>query len=512
MTREPNPYAKDPALTVNKAVVMAVPSVVAEDVLDGPDVVDAQHQKNTDIHVSSADREKWDGVAETAIQEFEYSSLKHNDEAEDVMLAGFLWFPYGLDLEYGRRDVKGYTSMRIQYGSATEDADGNPLDTETQYIIRVWNMDGNIVCESYESQYYMPGRMVYFTFESIPETNSDSGPFILEFVPWDRYSDTEPSLTSPVCVRAIRNYYDMDAVYGINADGSSEDMLLIYSVRSSYNHFGDTSKHLTVEDRGRLNNLSYFESQAAKISLIDSYRGAGVEPANTNSQFDSTAIGNGATTTNQQATAVGYNSTVDGKYATAIGTDTVAAALRATAVGYNAKAKESGATALGGETTALYEGTALGARAQALGRASIAIGYNARNEDSGTIVLRTSAVSDNIRTFFYIIGAKSDLANTYEDGEACLGYVVEHIDGNIMACGTRKLSELLTNNTTFAPTSLDPDAEPPKVFMPTGILDPEPELELPEEEETPEVTQEKTETPFEKLKAKFTELLKNNKG
>lgn len=65
MTREPNPYAKDPALTVNKAVLMSVPSIVAEDVLDGPDVVDAQHQKNTDIHVSSADREKWDGVADS---------------------------------------------------------------------------------------------------------------------------------------------------------------------------------------------------------------------------------------------------------------------------------------------------------------------------------------------------------------------------------------------------------------------------------------------------------------
>lgn len=65
MTREPNPYAKDPALTTNSAVVMSVPSIVIEDVLDGPDVVDAQHQKNADIHVSSADREKWNGVADS---------------------------------------------------------------------------------------------------------------------------------------------------------------------------------------------------------------------------------------------------------------------------------------------------------------------------------------------------------------------------------------------------------------------------------------------------------------
>ena len=84
MTREPNPYAKEPALTVNKAVLMAVPSVVAEDVLDGPDVVDAQHQKNADIHVSSTDREKWNGVSDSIDGKLEELQLNIEGVSDSV--------------------------------------------------------------------------------------------------------------------------------------------------------------------------------------------------------------------------------------------------------------------------------------------------------------------------------------------------------------------------------------------------------------------------------------------
>lgn len=501
MTREPNPYAKEPALTVNKAVLMAVPSVVAEDVLDGPDVVDAQHQKNADIHVSSADREKWDKAANVvapANQQVRYSSLEYNNEAEDVMLAGFLWFPYLLDLEGNCLTAKGYTALSIQCGSATEDADGNPLlDTETYYTLRVWDLNGNMICESLNERPYAPGYMMHFEFGALPETDGDMGPFLLEFVSSNRYFDTEPLLSSPVCVRAIRDYYADDFILGLNVvTGSGEYMRLIYSMHSSYDHFYDKYEHLTVEDRVKLNKISHFESQAAKLKFIDLYNAGNSKSANTNSQYDSLAIGDGATTANPRATAVGYDATASGMYALA--------------VGCLAQAKESYAAALGYNAIAARTATVLGSYAQALGQASTAIGYFARNNDAGTILLRTSTASENIGTYFYIIGANSELANTYEDGEACLGYVVKGINGTILACGTRKLSELLTNNTTFAPASLDLEAEPPKVFMPTGILDPEPEPKLPEEE-IPEETQEKTETPFEKLKAKFAEFLKKNK-
>ena len=70
------------------------------------------------------------------------------------------------------------------------------------------------------------------------------------------------------------------------------------------------------------------------------------------------------------------------------------------------------------------------------------------------------------------MGSGSPLATTYEDGEACLGYVVKDSDGNVTACGTRKLSELLTNNTAFAPAALDLEASAPTPFLPTGITEP----------------------------------------
>lgn len=87
-------------------------------------------------------------------------------------------------------------------------------------------------------------------------------------------------------------------------------------------------------------------------------------------------------------------------------------------------------------------------------------------------VLRGSGVNTTGQTLLYLIAAGSPMANTYENGEACLGYVVKDSSGNILACGTRKLSELLTNNTAFAPAALDLDAPAPTPFLPTGITEP----------------------------------------
>lgn len=102
------------------------------------------------------------------------------------------------------------------------------------------------------------------------------------------------------------------------------------------------------------------------------------------------------------------------------------------------------------------------------------IGNSITLKDPSTAVLAVFTQQDVTQTLLYLIGAGSSLANTYENGEACLGYVVKDSSGNILACGTRKLSELLTNNTAFAPAA-DDEATP---FMPTGITDP---IEFPEE-------------------------------
>jgi hypothetical protein len=78
-------------------------------------------------------------------------------------------------------------------------------------------------------------------------------------------------------------------------------------------------------------------------------------------------------------------------------------------------------------------------------------------------------------------------------------------NGNITECGTRKLSELLTNNTAFAPATLDLDSDPPTPFLPTGITEP---WDEPEQVEVPEEPQKEANTPFEQLKAKLAEFAK----
>lgn len=157
-----------------------------------------------------------------------------------------------------------------------------------------------------------------------------------------------------------------------------------------------------------------------------------------------------------RATATG-NSTI------AVGNSAEATNIASTAIGSNAKAKHVGAMALGNAC-------------QALNWQSIAIGSFVTVRDNSAICIGTRAVNSANKevgsTFFYIIPAGSTLSEIYENGEACLGYVVKDIDNNIVACGTRKLCDLLTNNTAFAPAALDLDAPAPTPFLPTGITDP----------------------------------------
>lgn len=158
------------------------------------------------------------------------------------------------------------------------------------------------------------------------------------------------------------------------------------------------------------------------------------------------------------------------------------------AIGYNSVAVSSYSSALGSGTWAAKNSIGIGKSAQARVANTVAIGSNVTVNDSGATCLSTFDSADTQQTLLYLIGAGSSLATTYEDGEACLGYVVKDTAGNILACGTRKLSELLTNNTNFTPTSLDPDAPEPTPFLPTGITEPivfeEPEELIPTDQPT----------------------------
>jgi hypothetical protein len=118
-------------------------------------------------------------------------------------------------------------------------------------------------------------------------------------------------------------------------------------------------------------------------------------------------------------------------------------------------------------------GISLGYSTTSQGAYAAAIGSRANNKDQYTTVIGSFNNTDKLLTQLYLMCANSPLATTYEEGAACLGYVVKDSGGNIIECGTRKLSELLTNNTAFAPAAWGLDDEPtPGPFLPTGIMEP----------------------------------------
>lgn len=174
------------------------------------------------------------------------------------------------------------------------------------------------------------------------------------------------------------------------------------------------------------------------------------------------------------ATAVGAGAQAMQFYGTAVGSGARANAFKmATAVGSGASAAGSG-------------GTAIGHQAKSNAQAASAYGFNTKAEDNGvTVISAWDGEGDpaNTQTLLYLIGAGSTLATTYEDGEACMGYVVKDTSGNVSACGTQKLSALFPNNTAWATMALGLDDETPTPFLPTGATDP---IEFPEIEDLTE--------------------------
>lgn len=151
------------------------------------------------------------------------------------------------------------------------------------------------------------------------------------------------------------------------------------------------------------------------------------------------------------------------------------------------------AVVVGNNSTANTRAIALGYAAKANAIHSMAIGEQATVADYGAIVIRSIA-EDGIYTQLYFSGANTPLANTYEGGEAMMGYVVRDSAGNIMMdaegnalVGTQKLSVLFPNNrgeNAFAPVALNLDEgwTPKPMFRPSDLDLPieEPEVEEPE--------------------------------
>ena len=106
-------------------------------------------------------------------------------------------------------------------------------------------------------------------------------------------------------------------------------------------------------------------------------------------------------------------------------------------------------------------------RTNATGMATTTLGAMGRNNEDGCVVLAAlgcTAVSDcsvenGQITQLYLIPAGSPAAEAYCEGEAGLGFITTQKgvdmfnEWTILASGTRKLSELLTDNkNTFAPS------------------------------------------------------------
>lgn len=178
-------------------------------------------------------------------------------------------------------------------------------------------------------------------------------------------------------------------------------------------------------------------------------------------------IGHGATASAPDAVVMGAGASVEKTGGVAIGCSSARCkGEKGVALGFYAGATGNYTTAIGASTLANRTG-------------ATAIGYLANANDIGVVVFASNSEDFNTRTKLYFSGANTPLANEYYNGEAMMGYTVTDKDGNKLACGTRRLSELFPDNTLTQPASLDENGEwvMPKVFHPS-------DLDLPVEEPT----------------------------
>ena len=149
------------------------------------------------------------------------------------------------------------------------------------------------------------------------------------------------------------------------------------------------------------------------------------------------------------------------------------------------KAYKSGSQAIGvGSSASGVTSTAIGHGAMANKEHSIAIGFNAISNDNCAVVFASyNSAARDYKTQLYFSGANSPLANEYYYGEALMGYTVTDSAGAVVACGTRRLSELFPDNSLTQPASLDENGEwvMPKVFHPSDLDMPQEEPSEPEE-------------------------------
>ena len=279
--------------------------------------------------------------------------------------------------------------------------------------------------------------------------------------------DSYGVILSNVFGHKAKAYGDMGVTigseYGENVDGNvifrtctteGSGSITIGAGANTLNN-GDTESSNSVTIGCKASNISF-------DSVV-----IGAQASNENG--NSVAVGAGAKTMIGDAVAVGKNATASSWRTVAVGQSSTASGVWSSAFGCYSRATEQNATALG-----------IGANAKA--QNATAVGYYAVAADVGVMVFRSES-ADRTSTQLYFSGANTPLANTYHGGAPMLGYVTKDSAGNIVAAGTRSLIDLLTDNSTFAPASLDENGEwvMPKVFHPSDLDMPQEEPSEPEE-------------------------------
>lgn len=246
-----------------------------------------------------------------------------------------------------------------------------------------------------------------------------------------------------------------------------------------------------------LNNGDTESSNSVTIGCKASNRGADsvvIGAQASNPQAASVVIGAGASGDASKQIAIGANAKTGGWSSLAIGANSTSI-HNSVVIGESASAGEVsqvsiGVAASGGAGVSIGRdaknglgGTAIGYGATA-STCGTAIGYGAKSANTGAVVFASrSSYYDEQATItqLYFAGAGTPLANTYENGEAMMGYVVRDSAGNVMVdaegnamVGTQKLSVLFPNNrgeNAFTPAMLNLDEEwtPAPMFRPSDI-------------------------------------------
>lgn len=293
---------------------------------------------------------------------------------------------------------------------------------------------------------------------------------------------TKPGRTFPIGIQEVE-YQDQLFALLASEDISKMVILYVYTIGSS-----DAEAPVITTVHNPCDYLIAFNLAELCLTQLPSnapaVNAATVGAGSSLSSSEEIALGAGSIAANDSV-AIGYEAHANASWSVSLGAESYANGYYSISVGRWASAHGECAIAIGGgsDVYRTSESFRVDCSAYAQKDSSVAIGVNTKSYAKNAVALgndltvsdpdvtvlggRPSGYDKNT-TKIYIMPEGSALANTYEDGRASIGYIVTDKDNTIIESGTRKLSELLTNNSSFAPAvmSLD-DEESPTVFTPT---------------------------------------------